>query len=139
MLFLDMKSFFTSVFIQGVLDCLVKRFRECHYSTTEIEKTFDFVHFCVRETALVFNDDFRTQIESLGMESSLSPLLCDIYILDFEDKHFSIHTFPHWLRYTDDTFVLAPTNSSSFFFFSSLSSIYFYFLFFHTFSHYFII
>ena len=52
------------------------------------------------------------------MGSPLSPLLCDIYMLYFDEKHFSVCKFPYWLRHVDDAFVHVPSNTD----FSSLPS-----------------
>ena len=53
------------------------------------------------------------------MGSPLFPLLCDIYVLYFEEELFSVHKFPHWFRYVADTSVLVPFNTD----FSSLLSL----------------
>ena len=90
MLSLDVKSLFTDVPIQGALDCLEKRLREFHYSSTEIEETLSLVHLCVKQTTFVFNGVFYFQIEGLGMGRPLFPLLCDIYMHYFEEKLLSV-------------------------------------------------
>ena len=58
MLFLDVKSLFSNVSIQGALDCLEKWLREFHYSSIEIGEILDIVHLCVKQTTFVFNGVF---------------------------------------------------------------------------------
>ena len=86
MLSLYVKSLFTNVPFQEMLECLVKRLRKSHYSSNELEEILNLVHWCIRQTTFVFNDVFYSQIEGLGMGSPLSPLLCDIYMHYFEEK-----------------------------------------------------
>ena len=64
--------------------------------------------------AFVFNGVLYPQIEDLGMESLLSPQVCDIYMYYFEEILFSVHKFPDRFRYVDDTFVLVPSNTDFF-------------------------
>ena len=57
------------------------------------------------------------------MGSQLSRLFCDIYMHYFEEKLFSVHKFPHWFRYVDDTFILAPSNTDFYSLLSLVNSI----------------
>ena len=98
---------------------MIKRLYEFHYSSNEIKETLDLVHLCVSQTAFIFNNVFYSLIEALGIGSPHSPLLCDIYMHYFEEKLFSVHKFPHWFGYVDDSFVLVPSNTD----FSSLLSL----------------
>ena len=81
MFFLDVKSLFNNVPIQGALDCLEKGLHEFHFSSAEVEEILNLVHLCVRQTAFIFNGVFYSQIEGLGMGSPLYPLFCDIYMV----------------------------------------------------------
>ena len=73
MLFLDVKSFFINVSIQGALDYLKKKKKkkllELHYFAIEIEEILNLVHLFVKQTAFVLNGVFYDQIEGLGMGS----------------------------------------------------------------------
>ena len=87
MLFLNVKSLFTNVPIQGALDCLEKMLNKFHYSSIEIEEILSLIHLSIRQTAFVFNGNFYSQIEGLEMGSPLSPLLYDFYMRYFEKKN----------------------------------------------------
>ena len=89
-----------------------KSLREFYYSSIEIEEVLNLVYLCVRLTAFVYNGAFYSQIEGLEMGNPLSPLICDIYMHYFEEKHFNVHKFLHRFRYVNDTFILVPSNTN---------------------------
>ncbi|XP_054709828.1 uncharacterized protein LOC129219457 [Uloborus diversus] len=62
--------------------------------------------------------------EGLAMGNPLSPILSDIYLHYFETKLFETITFPFYVRYVDDCFVLLDQNhNNNEFLLSTLNSI----------------
>lgn len=64
----------------------------------------------------VLNDVLYSQFDGIAMESSLSLLLCDMYMHYFEEKLFGLYEFIYRFRCLDNRFVLVSSdvNSSNF-------------------------
>ena len=90
--YLDVKSLFTNIPIQEALDCLEKRLRKFHYSSMEIEEILNLVRLSVSQTTFVFSCVFYSQIEGLALGSTLSSVLCDIYMHYYKKKNILQYT-----------------------------------------------
>ncbi|XP_054719035.1 uncharacterized protein LOC129228383, partial [Uloborus diversus] len=106
----NVKSLFTNVPVVGALDCLKLRLQEHHFSSFEIEELVSLTRVCLELNTFVFNDTYFRMSEGLAMGNPLSPILSDIYMHYFETKLFETITFPFYVRYVDDCFVLLDQN-----------------------------
>ena len=46
------------------------------------------LHYCVKLNHFMFDNQYYDQIDGVAMESSLGPILADIFMSDFENKVF---------------------------------------------------
>ncbi|XP_054722649.1 LOW QUALITY PROTEIN: uncharacterized protein LOC129232538 [Uloborus diversus] len=106
----DVKSLFTNVPVIGALDCLKLRLQEHHFSSFEIEELVSLTRVCLEQNTFVFNGTYFRMSEGLAMGNPLSPILSYIYMHYFETKLFETITFPFYVRYVDDCFVLLDQN-----------------------------
>lgn len=77
----------------------------------EKEELYDLFQCCLNQNYFKFNNNFYTSENSLSMGSSLSPLLADIFMDNFEDTIFNSNNsllkhILYWKRYVDDILCL---------------------------------
>ena len=121
MLSLDVKSLSINISIEGALDSLEKRLCEFHYSSIEIKEILKLSQFVWANNLYL---QWCLVFPKWGSENENSTFSLPLWYLyaQFKEKFLSIHKFPHWFRYVDDTFILVSSNTdfSSLLFFVNL-------------------
>ncbi|XP_045779584.1 uncharacterized protein LOC123877124 [Maniola jurtina] len=103
---LDVDSLFTNVPVNETLNILTKLLENNHINANEITELIELTKICMKQNYFKFNDQFYQQKEGLAMGSPLSPLMADIFMDDFENKHIvKNNNILYYYRYVDDIII----------------------------------
>ena len=103
----DVKSLFTNVPVEDVLQFLVTELRK-YVFTVPVLSIVTLIRLCVIDTCFVFNGKYYKQKFGMQMGNCLSPVLSNIY-MEFYETRVANAIIPDnvfWLRYVDDIFVI---------------------------------
>lgn len=116
----DVESLYTNVPVTESIELILNRIYidnvKVHHGFTrkELKKLLELT---LQDTYFKFNNSIYKQLDGLAMGSSLSPIIANIFLNDFETKHLNNcpaqfrPTF--YRRYLDDTFILFDTESNA--------------------------
>ena len=108
----DVKALFTSVPIQPALNIIEKLLEEDpelqQRTSMTVKHMTCLLEFCLRSTYFTFQNKYYEQVEGTVMDSSISPIVANVYMETFEVR--AINTSPHpslmWKRFVNDAFVV---------------------------------
>ena len=74
-------------------------------TTLTVDEVIGLLRICVSSTYFQYDGEFYKEIHGCAMGSPVSPIICNLYIEDFEQKALASATHPPswWFRYVDDT------------------------------------
>ena len=86
----DVSALFTSVPIEAAINIIQRRLeldQELHSRTTmKVEHITSLLEFCLKTTYFQFQGSFYEQISGAAMGSSISPIVANLFMEDFEVK-----------------------------------------------------
>ena len=79
-----------------------------------IQQITTLLEFCLTNTYFLFQGKYFEQVQGAAMGSPISPLIANLFMVEFEVKSLSTCSHPPslWLRFVDDTFVITKTEHS---------------------------
>ncbi|CAF5049984.1 unnamed protein product, partial [Rotaria sp. Silwood1] len=95
---LDIQDLYTNIPVNKAIDITLERLIECKkleslpFTTTDIK---DLLNLCLKNSYFQFNDKFYKQKTGLPMGNTLSPILADIYMDDYQQKHLQKVNIPN--------------------------------------------
>jgi hypothetical protein len=113
----DINSLFTNVPLDKTLNIVKTKLESDDTLATRtrlnISAIMELITVCTDNTYFQLNNEFYKQSFGLAMGSSLSPLLADIFMEDFETNIISKQNLKPsvWWRYVDDVFSIWPHGS----------------------------
>ena len=108
----DVSALFTSVPVDKAMVIIKRRLQE---DVTLVKRTplspDDIVQLldqCLKCTYFLYKGQYYLQVHGAAMGSPVSPIVCNIYMEDFEQKALSGAEHPPrwWKRYVDDTYTV---------------------------------
>jgi hypothetical protein len=78
------------------------------WSVLQVEAIMELLEVCLRTTYFQVNHKFFQQKDGMAIESSLSPIVSNIFMEHFEKLALDSAQYKSslWLQYVDDTFVV---------------------------------
>ena len=111
----DVKAVFTSGSIQPAINIIKKHLEEDRELQQRTSMTVNHIicllEFCLKSTYFTFQGRYYEQMEGAAVGSPISPIVANLYMVDFEVKAINIspHTPSLWKGYVDDTFTVIKT------------------------------
>lgn len=103
----DIKSYFSNVPKAGALDALHTWLDKQNINVLEREALFELTKGCINLSYFQFRNKFYEQLDGLAMGLSLSPFLCNLFMLTIEERCKNMFFFPSiYYRYVDDCFAV---------------------------------
>ena len=105
----DVSALFTSVPVDKALNVVRDRLindDKLHERTPlSPDDVINLLELCLNCTYFQFQGDFYHQVHGAAMGSPVSPIICNLYMEDFEETAIasSLHSPRWWKRYVDDT------------------------------------
>ena len=118
----DVSALFTSMPIEAAINIIQRRLeldQELHSRTTmKVEYITSLLEFCLNTTYFQFQGSFYEQINGAVMGSSISTIVANLFMEDFEVKAINTTKNPPkmWKTYVDDTCVILNSTTKEEFF-----------------------
>ena len=110
----DVINMFTNIPVDEALvvigDELQKDYTLASRSCLQWDAIMELLEVCLKTTYFQVDNKFFQQKDGMAMGNSLSPIVCDLYMVHFEKLALDSALFKPscWFRYVDDTFVIWP-------------------------------
>lgn len=96
---------YTSVPVDQALDIISERLHEDdtlqQRCKLKVDQVIQLLKFCLNTTYFIYDSKYYQQTHGAAMGSPVSPIVCNLFIEDFED--ITLSSAPHppsmWLRY----------------------------------------
>ena len=113
----DIASLYTNIPLDETIQIVLNHLYDTENPATTMkrEDMKKLLEFATKDSHFLFDDKIYDQIDGVSMGSPLAPLLAEIFLQDFEEKHldsFREKGIIYWRRYVDDTFVLIDAKVS---------------------------
>ena len=108
----DVRALLTSVPIKPALEVIEKLLKDDpdlqKRTTMSTKHIMDLLEFCLRSTYFTYRGKFYEQVKGAAMGSSISPIVANLFMENFEMRALQPSPNPPllWKRFVDDTFVI---------------------------------
>lgn len=104
---IDVKDMYTNISIRRVIELIKSnRMKEYQYKGQLIKN----IEVCMEQNYFRFNNKYYIQTRGLPMGSSLSPIMAEIYMNNFEEQVIQKSEYKNkikkWIRYVDDVLII---------------------------------
>jgi hypothetical protein len=111
---LDIQDLYTNIPVNKAIDITLKRLIESKklnnlpFTKTDIK---DLLNLSLKNSYCQFNDKFYKQKSGLPMGNTLSPILADIYMDEYQQQYLKQVNIPNKIwRYVDDILIITKMN-----------------------------
>ena len=111
---LDIQDLYTNIPVTKAIDIALERLIESKkldtlpFTKTDVK---NLLNVCLKNSYFQFNDKFYKQKTGLPMGNTLSPILADIYMDDYQKQHLQKVNTPNKIwRYVDDILIITKMN-----------------------------
>ena len=114
----DVKALFTSVPVAPSIQIVKQKLSQDptlpQRTNMSIQQIVQLLEFCLTNTYFLFQSKYYEQVQGAAMGSSISPLIANLFMEEFEVKALSFCPHPPslWLRFVEDTFVITKAEHS---------------------------
>ena len=114
----DVSALFTSVPVDKAMDIIRRRLQEdvtlSNRTPLSPDDVIAVLDKCLKGTYFLYNGEYYLQIHGAAMGSPVSPIVCNIYMEDFEQRALAEANDPPrwWKRYVDDTYTVLKKDQS---------------------------
>ena len=112
----DVKALFTSVPTEpatNIIKNMLEQNHELQHRTPmTVENIICLLQFCLNSTYFMFHGKYSEQLEGAAMGSSISPIVANLYMENFEVETIrsALHPPYLWKRFVDDAFTIIESS-----------------------------
>ncbi|XP_031637551.1 uncharacterized protein LOC116349982 [Contarinia nasturtii] len=108
----DIKSYFSNVPKAGALAALREWLDKQQLNHMERNALYELTEVCINQSYFQFREVYYKQKDGLAMGLSLSPFLCNLFMVQVEERLKNYSLFPRFYhRYVDDCIAIVAVNN----------------------------